>query len=152
MTDPIPQAERAYQSRLSANDRARITEHILTGWALGHSIDHSFAMAWDTGVMLAARRTWWRIGADVEDQLLRPVIPARSETRQPRPKPVLKATGPGQVWSWDITDLQTPWRGKAFKAYKIIDVFSREIKGWRVEERSRSMEHRVWCMLIPGRR
>lgn len=48
---------------------------------------------------------------------------------------MLKATGPGQVWSWDITDLYSPWRGKVFKAYKIIDIFSRAIVGWRVEER-----------------
>ncbi len=49
--------------------------------------------------------------------------------------PVLKATGPNQIWSWDITDLRTPWRGMAFKAYSIIDIYSRKIVGCRVEER-----------------
>lgn len=53
----------------------------------------------------------------------------------PRSVPVLKASGPGQVWSWDITDLYSPWRGKVFKAYKITDIFSRQIVGWRVEDR-----------------
>lgn len=48
---------------------------------------------------------------------------------------MLKATGPGQVWSWDISDLYSPWRGVVFKAYKITDIFSREIVGWRVEDR-----------------
>jgi putative transposase len=48
---------------------------------------------------------------------------------------VLKATGPQQIWSWDITDLRTPWRGVAFKAYSVIDIYSRKIVGWRVEER-----------------
>ena len=48
---------------------------------------------------------------------------------------MLEATGPGQVWSWDITDLRTPWRGVAFKAYSIIDIFSRKVVGHRVEER-----------------
>lgn len=48
--------------------------------------------------------------------------------------PVLKATGPQQIWSWDITDLRTPWRGVSFKAYSIIDIYSRKIVGWRVEE------------------
>jgi putative transposase len=38
------------------------------------------------------------------------------------------------VWSWDITDLYSPWVGKRFKAYKIIDIFSRQIVGWRVED------------------
>ena len=48
---------------------------------------------------------------------------------------MLKATGPQQIWSWDITDLRSPWRGVAFKAYSIIDIYSRKIVGWRVEER-----------------
>ena len=37
--------------------------------------------------------------------------------------------------SWDITDLRSPWRGKAFKAYSIIDIWSRKIVGFRVEDR-----------------
>jgi putative transposase len=48
---------------------------------------------------------------------------------------MLEATGPGQVWSWDITDLRTPWRGVAFKAYSVIDIYSRKVVGHRVEER-----------------
>ena len=49
--------------------------------------------------------------------------------------PAGPAVRPGQVWSWDITDLRTPWRGVAFKAYSIIDIFSRKLVGCRVEER-----------------
>ena len=135
MADPIPQTERAYESRISAVDQERISELILAGWAQHNSVDHSFATAWDAGVMLASRRTWWRIAARIEEQMLRPTIPTRKDRRQPRNKPVLKATGPGQVWSWDITDLYSPWRGKVFKAYKITDIFSRKIVGWRVEDR-----------------
>jgi putative transposase len=50
-------------------------------------------------------------------------------------KPVLKATGPCQVWSWGITDVYSKWQGTASKVYSIMDIFSREIVGWRVEER-----------------
>lgn len=87
--------------------------------------------------MLASRRSWWRIAAQIQDQSARPVAPTRrsSRDRTPREAPVLEATGPGQVWSWDITDLRTPWRGVAFKAYSIIDIFSRKLVGFRVEER-----------------
>lgn len=135
VADPIPQTERAYESRISAADEERIGELILAGWAQHNSVDHSFATAWDDGVMLASRRSWWRIAARIEDQMLRPKVPTRKERRQPRNKPVLKATGPGQVWSWDITDLYSPWRGKVFKGYKITDIYSRKIVGWRVEDR-----------------
>lgn len=114
-----------------------VAARITAGWADGHSVDHSFASAWDDGMMLASRRSWWRIAQGIEDQSGRPVAPTRggNSSRTPREAPVLEATGPGQVWSWDITDLRTPWRGVAFKAYSIIDIFSRKLVGCRVEER-----------------
>lgn len=86
--------------------------------------------------MLASRRTWWRVAAQIEDQMLRPAIPTRKgNNRPPREKPVVMATGPGQVWSWDITDLYSPWRGKSFKAYSVLDIYSRHMVAWRVEDR-----------------
>ncbi|WP_157073435.1 DDE-type integrase/transposase/recombinase, partial [Kribbia dieselivorans] len=135
VSDPIPQSQRAYQSRISDADREEIEQHVLTAWAAQNSVDHAFATAWDAGIMLGSRRTWWRVAAEIEEQMLRPKIRQRSAPRAPRDKPVLKATGPGQVWTWDITDLYSPWRGVVFKAYKITDIFSRKIVGWRVEER-----------------
>ena len=80
-----------------------IAEKITAGWTKGHAVDHTFASVWDEGVMLAARRSWWRIAADITDQSARPIVPT--------------------------------WRGKAFKGYSIIDIWSRKITGWRVEER-----------------
>lgn len=132
---PVPQRARAYRSRISPADRERIVGYILAGWAKSVSVDHAYASAWDAGVMLASRRTWWRIAAGIEEQMLRPQVPTRRGKRAPREKPVVTATRPGQAWSWDITDLYSPWWGKTFKAYKITDIFSREIVGWRVEER-----------------
>lgn len=135
VTGPLPQKDRAYRSRISEGDRAAITDKIIAGWQSGTSVDYSFACTWDEGVMLGSRRSWWRIAATIDDQSARPVAPTRSASKTPRQAPVLKATGPGQIWSWDITDLRTPWRGLAFKAYSIIDIYSRMIVGWRVEER-----------------
>jgi putative transposase len=133
---PLPQKDRAYPSRIGGADRAAIEDAIIAGWLAGVSVDQSFATMWDAGVMLASRRSWWRIATCIEDQSLRPPAPTRSSrNKTPRPAPVLKATGPQQIWSWDITDLRSPWRGVAFKAYSIIDIFSRKIVGWRVEER-----------------
>ena len=134
--EPVPQRDRAYPSRIGDADRAEITARITAGWADDHSVDHAFADAWDDGVMLASRRSWWRIAAQIADQSARPAVPRRGDgARRGRPAPVLVATGPGQVWSWDITDLRSPWRGVSFKAYSIIDIFSRKLVGHRVEER-----------------
>ena len=85
--------------------------------------------------MVGSRRAWWRIAAHIEDQSARPISPTRKTSKTPREAPVLEATGPNQIWSWDITDLRSPWRGVAFKAYSIIDIFSRKTVGCRVEER-----------------
>jgi putative transposase len=42
------------------------------------------------------------------------------------------ATGPNQVWSWDITWLPSPIRGMNFYLYMIVDIFSRKMVGWEV--------------------
>lgn len=137
VAQPVPQKDRAYPSRIADTDRAVIAERIQAGWQGGVSVDHAFADTWDDGVMLASRRSWWRIADTIEDQSARPVIPTRrtNASRTPPAAPVLTATGPQQVWSWDITDLRTPWRGLAFKAYSILDIYSRKVVGYRVEER-----------------
>lgn len=135
VAEPIRQKDRAYPSRISPADKMTIAQTITRQWEQGHSVDHAFVSAWDEGVMLASRRSWWRIAAEIQDQSARPLAPTRRGSTTPREMPVLEATGPGQVWSWDITDLRTPWRGVAFKAYSIIDIYSRKLVGHRVEHR-----------------
>ena len=133
--DAVPHRARVCRSRIPAADRARIVERIEAGWKAGTSVDHAFATAWDQGLMLASRRTWWRIAAEIPDQTRRPVIPTRTSAPVRRAAPVLQATRPGEVWSWDITDLHSPFRHQAHKAYSIIDIFSRRLVGHRVEAR-----------------
>jgi putative transposase len=48
-----------------------------------------------------------------------------------RPTP-LAATGPNQVWSWDIAYPATTVRGAFFYLYPIMDLYSRKIVGWEV--------------------
>ena len=89
VAEPIPQKERAYLSRISTADRAIIAGKITAGWAKGLAVDHSFATTWDDGVMLAGRRSWWRIAADIPDQSARPIVPTAKGSKTPRAKPVL---------------------------------------------------------------
>ena len=49
--------------------------------------------------------------------------------------PRLVATGPNQVWTWDITKLLGPVKWKYYHLYVIIDIFSRYVVGWMVAER-----------------
>ena len=45
--------------------------------------------------------------------------------QEPRSVPRLRANGPNQVWSWDITYLPTTVRGVWLYLYLVVDVWSR---------------------------
>lgn len=60
----------------------------------------------------------------------------RAQLRRPRyEKPELLATGPNQVWSWDITKLLGPAKWTYYYLYVIMDIFSRYVVGWMVAEK-----------------
>lgn len=50
-------------------------------------------------------------------------------------KPILSATGPNQVWAWDITKLKGPQSYTYFYLYTIVDLYSRKVVGWTVASR-----------------
>jgi transposase InsO family protein len=55
--------------------------------------------------------------------------------RKKRNKPPERiATGPDQVWCWDITWLPRDVKGYFYYAYTILDIFNREIVGWAIHE------------------
>jgi putative transposase len=54
-----------------------------------------------------------------------------------RPKELI-ADGPNQVWSWDITFLYTNIAGIYFYLYLVLDVYSRKIVGFYLDERQSS--------------
>jgi putative transposase len=59
----------------------------------------------------------------------------RNQLRHPvYHKPELLATGPNQVWSWDITELRGPSKGVYYHLYVIIDIYSRYVVGWLIAE------------------
>jgi transposase InsO family protein len=56
-----------------------------------------------------------------------------------RPRALL-ARNPNEVWSWDITYMNSPLRGAYYFLYLVEDIFSRLIVGWPLEE-VESAEH-----------
>lgn len=85
----------------------------------------------DEGVYLASTRTVYRILAGAGESRER-----RRQARRPAyQKPELLATGPNQVWSWDITKLRGPVKWTYFYLYVVIDIFSRCVVGWMVASR-----------------
>jgi transposase InsO family protein len=60
----------------------------------------------------------------------------RDQLRHPHyAAPELLATGPNELWSWDITKLAGPAKWTYFYLYVILDVFSRSVVGWMVAHR-----------------
>ena len=89
------------------------------------------AIVLDEGRYLCAWRTMYRILA--QDAATRE---RRAQRRHPcYAAPEVLATGPGQVWSWDITKLRGPAPGIWYNLYVIIDIFSRAIVGWLIADR-----------------
>ena len=82
----------------------------------------------DQGVYVASESSFYRV-LRAADQL-KPRGKAKPATHK-RPQ-AIAASGPNQLWSWDITYLPTTVRGIFFYLYMIMDVYSRKIVGWEV--------------------
>lgn len=86
----------------------------------------------EEGTYLASESTFYRcLRAEGKVKNRRETRPGHSLTRPPE----RVATGPNQVWCWDITWLKSPVNGRWFYAYAVIDLWSRLIVGWEVHER-----------------
>jgi putative transposase len=90
-----------------------------------------YATLLDEGQYLCSVRTMYRI-LDQHDQ----VRERRNQLSHPAyQKPELLATGPNQVWSWDITKLLGPAKWTYFYLYVLLDIFSRYAVGWMIASR-----------------
>lgn len=85
----------------------------------------------DEGKWYCSIRTMYRILAENKLSGERRNI----SRRQKYAKPVIKAAGPNTVWSWDITRLPGPFKGKYYFLYVMLDVYSRYVTGWMVSDR-----------------
>jgi putative transposase len=86
----------------------------------------------DEGVYLASESTMYRLQRRFHLRAHRPKV---LHTHVTRGEIVHRATGPNQVWSWDITYLPTAIRGCFLYLYLIVDVWSRRIVGAAVHLR-----------------
>ena len=90
-----------------------------------------YASLLDENRYLCSERTMYRILAASDE-----VRERRAQLMHPRyAAPELLATGPNQLWSWDITKLKGPTTWSYFYLYVILDVFSRYVVGWMVAPR-----------------
>lgn len=126
----VPHARRACRSWLTAQERT-VIEAKLAAREDGVSVYSAFHQAFDAGEPVASLSSWHRI----ERSRRGAPAPRVRRRRTPPAMPCLKATAPMQVWTWDITELPGPYRGVTFHMYVVLDLFSRLIVAWRLEDR-----------------
>ena len=85
----------------------------------------------DCGVYIASESTFYRVLKDAKQNSHRGKSKKPNKIALPE---TFAATGPNQVWTWDITWMETNVKGKYYKLYTIIDIFSRKIVGWEIWE------------------
>lgn len=103
------------------------TAEVLAVLTSARFCDKTPAQVWaallDEGRYLCSQATMYRILRANKMTTQR----RRHATHPPKTIPELHATGPNQVWAWDITKLRGPVKGIWYSAYVMIDIFSRKI-------------------------
>lgn len=134
-TNPKPpmqgprEAPRAHPAALEAHERAAVLSLLDSDTYADVSVAQVYARELDVGRYWCSPRTMYRILAQAGQSGER----RRQATHPPKVIPELVAHQPGEVWSWDITKLRGPGKGCWYHAYVILDIFSRYVVGWRIE-------------------
>ena len=125
------------QNKLSAQERAEVLEIANAPEYRNLSPQQIVPLLATKGIFVASESTFYRILREAKQLAHR--APSRPATKRHRPDAYV-ATGPNQVWSWDITYVRGPLRGAFFYLYVAIDVWSRKLVAWTLET-SESADH-----------
>jgi len=115
-------------NKLTAAERAEVLAVLLSPRFVDQPPLQIYATLLEEGKYLCSVSTMYRVLREnvlVKDR-------RRQATHPPRAVPELIATGPRQVYSWDITKLAGPVKGQYFDCYVMIDIYSRFIVGAHV--------------------
>ena len=115
-------------NRLSLAERTRVLAALDSEEFVDQPPLQVYATLLARGEYLCSVSTMYRILAAAGQ-----VTERRRLARHPaRTVPELVATGPGQVYTWDITKLPGPTKGVYYDAYVMIDIYSRYLVGAHV--------------------
>jgi len=126
-------------NKLTSKERARVLEVANSPENRDLSPKQIVPQLADQGEYVASESTMYRILR--EEKQMGHREPSRAPSKPYRPQQYA-ATGPNQVWSWDITYLRTPVRGMFFYLYVVMDIWSRKVVAWTIEKEE-SAEHAV---------
>ncbi len=119
---------------LTEKERNHVRQELYSERFIDRSPYQVYATLLDEGNYLCSIRTMYRILAQNNTNRER-----RNQLTRPNyRKPELLATGPNQVWSWDITKLKGPETWTYYYLYVILDIFSRYTVGWMLAHREQA--------------
>lgn len=120
--NPVPRAQRRKPpSTLTETERAHVLDVINSPEYRDLSICQIWARELDGDRYHCSMSSMYRIARAAGQTRER----RRLATHPAKIKPELVATGPSQIWSWDITKLRGPTKGVWFHLYALIDIYSR---------------------------
>jgi putative transposase len=91
----------------------------------------------EEATLVASVSSFYRIAK--EKQILTLRSKTKSGTKLNREKPHLMALKPNEIWSWDVTQIFSTTRSEKFYLYVIIDIWSRYVVGWRLENHEQTL-------------
>jgi putative transposase len=128
---PVPHADRVQPRALAPSERAAILDVLHSSRFADLAPDEVWATLLDEGTYLGSVSTYYRVLREAGESRER-----RAQATHPAAvKPELVATGPNQVYSWDITKLHGPAKWTYYHLYVILDIYSRYAVGWMVAAR-----------------
>lgn len=131
VTDPVPHADRVQPATLSDRERQEIRAVLFDDRFAELSVCQTYWRAFDLGLLSCSQRTFYRIAT--AERMVGDRRRGKHSGTPSRRTPRVGASEPGQLWSWDVTDLKGPDRRYRYKLMLAIDVFSRYPVAWRVE-------------------
>jgi putative transposase len=123
---PAPPAERKefrHPGELAPEEKERVLKELDSPRFADKSVAQAYTILLDEGCYLCSQATMHRLLRErgtSGDRRAHALHPARK-------KPELLATGPNEIWSWDITKLKGPARGTWYLLYVIMDIYSRKV-------------------------
>ncbi len=125
---PVPHRDRRQPRALNLAERRAILDMLHSERFADTAPAEAWAILLDEGVYLASVSTFYRVLREAGESRER-----RAQAVHPAAvKPELVATGPNQVYSWDITKLHGPAKWTYYYLYVILDIYSRYAAGWMV--------------------